>query len=210
MLPTVEDVLSLAPLLAGLGTGLSLIVAIGSQNAFVLRQGLRREHVLPVVLVCAFSDLVLVAAGVAGLGVLVSHTPVLLVVVRWGGAVFLLALAVQAARRALRPASLEAAGGGLRTTVGAAVGTAFALTWLNPHVYLDTVLLLGSVAAGHGEGGRWLFGAGAGVASIMWFTTLGFGARVLAPVFARPGAWRVLDGVIALVMAVLAVTLVVG
>ncbi|GAA3231998.1 LysE family transporter [Oerskovia jenensis] len=208
-MPTVEGVTSLAPLLAGLGTGLSLIVAIGSQNAFVLRQGLRREHVLPVVLVCALSDLVLVAAGVAGLGVLVARAPVLLAVVTWGGAAFLLVLAVQAARRALRPATLEAAEGGLRTSVGAAVGTALALTWLNPHVYLDTVLLLGSVAAGYGHDGRWVFGVGAGIASIVWFTALGFGARVLAPVFARPVAWRVLDGVIALVMAVLAVMLVV-
>lgn len=205
-----EDVTFLAALLAGLGTGLSLIVAIGSQNAFVLRQGLRREHVLPVVLVCALSDLVLIAAGVAGLGVLVSNAPVLLAVVRWGGAVFLAVLAVQAARRALRPATLEAAEGGLRTSVGAAVGTALALTWLNPHVYLDTVLLLGSLAAAYGEGGRWAFAAGAGTASIVWFAALGFGARLLAPVFARPVAWRVLDGAIALVMGVLAVLLVVG
>ncbi|MHA7133332.1 LysE/ArgO family amino acid transporter [Oerskovia turbata] len=200
---------TLAPLLAGLGAGLSLIVAIGSQNAFVLRQGLRREHVLPVVLVCALSDLVLIAAGVAGLGVLVARAPVLLAVITWGGAAFLLLLAMQAARRALRPTTLDAAEGGLRMSAGAAVGTALALTWLNPHVYLDTVLLLGSVAAGHGDA-RWAFGAGAGIASILWFTTLGFGARVLAPVFARPVAWRVLDGAIAAVMAVLAVTLVVG
>jgi L-lysine exporter family protein LysE/ArgO len=203
----VTDVTSLAPLLAGVGAGLSLIVAIGSQNAFVLRQGLRREHVLPVVLVCALSDLVLIAAGVAGLGALVARVPVLLAVITWGGAAFLLVLAVQAARRALRPAALDAAEGGLRMSAGAAVGTALALTWLNPHVYLDTVLLLGSVAAGHGDA-RWVFGAGAGIASILWFTTLGFGARVLAPVFARPVAWRVLDGAIAAIMAVLAVTLV--
>ena len=129
---------------------------------------------------------------------------------RWGGAAFLAVLAVQAARRALRPATLEAAEGGLRTSVGAAVGTALALTWLNPHVYLDTVLLLGSLAAGYGESGRWIFGAGAGTASIVWFAALGFGARLLAPVFARPVAWRVLDGAIALVMGVLAVLLVVG
>jgi L-lysine exporter family protein LysE/ArgO len=204
----VKGVPFLAPLLAGLGAGLSLIVAIGSQNAFVLRQGLRREHVLPVVLVCAMSDLVLITAGVAGLGALVARAPVLLAVITWGGAAFLLVLAVQAALRALRPAALDAAEGGLRLSVGAAVGTAFALTWLNPHVYLDTVLLLGSVAAGHGPDGRWAFGVGAGLASILWFTALGFGARVLAPVFARPTAWRVLDGAIAAVMVVVAVTLV--
>ncbi|WP_086149557.1 LysE/ArgO family amino acid transporter [Cellulosimicrobium sp. KWT-B] len=212
----------LAPLAAGLAAGLSVIVAIGAQNAFVLRQGLRREHVLPVVLVCAVSDLVLIAAGTAGLGALVTGAPVLLTVVRWGGAAFLLTLAALAARRALRPGGLDPASGAGATSARSAVGTSLALTWLNPHVYLDTVLLLGSLAAGYaaahaggaGAGGadtaRWLFGTGAMVASVVWFTALGFGARLLAPVFARPGAWRVLDGVIALVMATIGVSLLVG
>lgn len=196
-----------ATVLAGLGTGLSLIVAIGAQNAFVLRQGLRRERVVPVVVVCAGSDIVLVVAGTAGLGALVTRVPVLLDVVRWGGAAFLLVLAFLAARRMLRPEALDPEGGTSALTLGAAVGTALALTWLNPHVYLDTVLLLGSVAAGYGDEGRWLFAAGAIVGSLVWFSALGFGARFLAPIFARPVAWRVLDGAVAVVMAVLAVSL---
>ncbi|MFB8230340.1 LysE/ArgO family amino acid transporter [Cellulosimicrobium sp. NPDC055967] len=220
-MPTVEDVLAaLSPLAAGLAAGLSLIVAIGAQNAFVLRQGLRREHVLPVVLVCALSDLVLIAAGTAGLGALVTGAPALLTVVRWGGAAFLLTLAALAARRALRPGGLDPASGAGATSARSAVGTSLALTWLNPHVYLDTVLLLGSLAAGYAathaggagdpDAARWLFGAGAMVASIAWFTALGFGARLLAPVFARPGAWRVLDGAIAVVMATIGVSLLLG
>ncbi|WP_435737851.1 LysE/ArgO family amino acid transporter [Cellulosimicrobium sp. PMB13] len=216
-------VLALAsPLVAGLGAGLSLIVAIGAQNAFVLRQGLRREHVLPVVAVCAISDLVLIAAGTAGLGALVTGAPALLTGVRWAGGLFLLALAALAARRALRPGGLDPASAGGAPSARSAVGTALALTWLNPHVYLDTVLLLGTLAAGYAaahSGGaealgpdavRWLFGAGAAVASLAWFTALGFGARLLAPVFARPTAWRVLDGAIAVVMAAIGVTLLVG
>ncbi|WP_069387304.1 LysE/ArgO family amino acid transporter [Cellulosimicrobium cellulans] len=209
------------PLAAGLGAGLSLIVAIGAQNAFVLRQGLRREHVLPVVVVCAASDLVLIAAGTAGLGALVTEAPALLTAVRWVGAAFLLVLAALAARRAVRPGALEARDGGT-TSARAAVGTSLALTWLNPHVYLDTVLLLGTLAAGYaaahaGEAAalgadtvRWLFGAGACLASVVWFTALGYGARLLAPVFAKPTAWRVLDGAIAVVMAAIAVSLLVG
>jgi L-lysine exporter family protein LysE/ArgO len=137
------------PLAAGLGAGLSLIVAIGAQNAFVLRQGLRREHVVPVVAVCALSDLALIAAGTAGLGALVTSAPAVLTAVRWAGGLFLLGLAALAARRAVRPHALQAAGGGAATTARSAVATSLALTWLNPHVYLDTVLLLGSLAAGY-------------------------------------------------------------
>ena len=220
-MPTVEGVLAaLSPAAAGLAAGSSLIVAIGAQNAFVLRQGLRREHVLPVVLVCALSDLVLIAAGTAGLGALVTGAPALLTVVRWGGAAFLLTLAALAARRALRPGGLDPASGAGATSARSAVGTSLALTWLNPHVYLDTVLLLGTLAAGYAaahagsagdpDAARWLFGAGAMVASVLWFTALGFGARLLAPVFARPGAWRVLDGAIAVVMATIGVSLLLG
>ena len=203
-----------APLLAalaGLGLGLSLIVAIGAQNAFVLRQGLRREHVLPVVLVCALSDAVLIAVGVAGGGVLFTAAPWLVDLIRWAGAAFLAAYGVLAAVRALRrpePAGLRAASGGV-TGLGATIGTVVALTWLNPHVYLDTVLLLGSVAQAHGEA-RWFFAAGAVTGSILWFSALGFGARMLAPLFARPIAWRILDGVIAVVMLALAVLLLLG
>jgi L-lysine exporter family protein LysE/ArgO len=214
--------MSLSAYIAGLASGLSLIVAIGAQNAFVLRQGLRREHVLPVVVVCAVSDLVLIAAGTAGLGALVTGAPALLTAVRWGGGAFLLALAAVAARRALRPAGLDPAAGTGASSARAAVGTSLALTWLNPHVYLDTVLLLGTLAAGYAaahtggpgalepDAARWLFGAGAMVASVVWFTALGFGARLLAPVFARPVAWRVLDGAIAVVMAAIGVSLLLG
>lgn len=198
--------------LAGLGLGLSLIVAIGAQNAFVLRQGLRREHVLPVVLVCALSDAVLIAAGVAGGGVLFTAVPWLVDVIRWAGAIFLAVYGVLAAVRALRRPKPDAvglrAGSGAVGSLGAAIATVLALTWLNPHVYLDTVLLLGSVAQTHGDA-RWWFAGGAMLGSILWFTSLGFGARLLAPLFAKPLAWRILDGVIAVVMVTLAVLLVV-
>jgi L-lysine exporter family protein LysE/ArgO len=194
---------------SGLGLGLALIVAIGAQNAFVLRQGLRGEHVVAVVAVCALSDLVLIVAGVAGTGALLDRVPSALTAVRWAGAAFLLGYGVLAARRALRPAGALVAQGAQRTPLLATVLTASALTWLNPHVYLDTVVLLGSVAAAHGDL-RWHFGAGAAVGSLLWFSALGAGARLLRPVFARPGAWRILDAGIALVMVVLAVALVRG
>jgi L-lysine exporter family protein LysE/ArgO len=196
-------------LASGLGFGLSLIVAIGAQNAFLLRQGLLREHVLPVVAVCALSDAVLIAAGIAGLGSLLDAVPWLVDVMRIGGAVFLLSYAALAARRALRPSALSTRDDGAGTSLWPVVTTAVALTWLNPHVYLDTLVLLGSVAATHG-GDRWWFGAGAIAASFVWFTSLGLGARLLRPVFARPGAWRVLDALIAVVMATIAITLLHG
>ena len=198
-------------MLAGLGLGLSLIVAIGAQNAFVLRQGLRGEHVGAVVAVCAASDVVLISAGVAGVGALVQQAPWALVAVRVGGAAFLLGYAAHALQRALRLAdsALDARRAPERGTLAGALATALALTWLNPHVYLDTVVLLGSIAGTHGTS-RWWFGLGAGAASCLWFAALGFGARLLRPVFARPVAWRVLDGAIAVVMALLAASLLAG
>lgn len=205
----VEFTTAFGSLLAGFGAGLSLIVAIGAQNAFVLRQGLRREHLAPIVAVCIASDAVLIVAGVGGVGALIQAAPFALAVVRWAGAAFLLAYAVIAARRALKPGALAASGPAARTTLTAAVTTAVALTWLNPHVYLDTVVLLGSLASGHGAAGRWPFAWGAVAGSTLWFSLLGFGAKFLAPVFARPGAWRILDGGIAVLMTVLAVLLVV-
>ncbi|WP_025158524.1 LysE/ArgO family amino acid transporter [Leifsonia aquatica] len=198
----------LSTFLTGLGSGASLIVAIGAQNAFVLRQGLRREFVLPVVALCVLSDALLIAAGVAGIGALVKAAPLALEIVRWVGFAFLLGYAVFAARRALRPAALAAATGAA-PSLAATLGMCLAITWLNPHVYLDTVLLLGSLSADHGDPGRWVFGAGAVTASVLWFSVLGFGARVAAPLFARPVAWRVLDAGIAVLMVVLAVLLVV-
>ena len=195
-----------AALLPGLLTGLSLIVAIGAQNAFVLRQGLRRDRVAAVVTVCAVSDLVLIAAGVAGIGVLVDRAGWVLDVVRWLGVAFLVWYGVSSLRRALHPSGLRAEGSG----GGRAVTTAVLLTWLNPHVYLDTVLLLGSVANTHGPVGRWWFGLGAGLASIGWFTAMGYGARLAAPLLARPAAWRVLDVLIGVTMLAIAARLVTG
>ena len=187
-------------LLFGLATGLGLIVAIGAQNAYVLRLGIAglARTILAVVLICALSDAVLIVAGVLGIGVLVERAPVLLIVLRVLGAGFLIVYGLLAARRAIRPQALKVEGGvnpGLRT----AVLTALAFTWLNPHVYLDTLLFLGSVANQQGDG-RWLFAIGAVTASFVWFFGLGFGARALRPVFARPSAWRILDALIAAVM----------
>ncbi|SDD18612.1 LysE/ArgO family amino acid transporter [Streptomyces prasinopilosus] len=195
---------------AGFGTGLSLIVAIGAQNAFVLRQGVRREAVLAVVGICAVSDALLIALGVGGVGALVVAWPGALTAVGRLGGAFLLGYGVLAARRAVRPA-----GAGLGTEGEAvtsrrrAVLTCLAMTWLNPHVYLDTVFLLGSVAADHGPL-RWTFGLGAVLASLCWFAALGFGARLLSRLLARPTAWRVLDGLVAATMIVLGCTLLAG
>jgi len=191
---------------AGLGLGLSLIVAIGAQNAFVLRQGLRLEHVGAVVAVCFLSDAALIAAGVGGAGAVVTRAPAVLRVVCFAGAAFLLVYGLLAARRALHPAALLPDAGGSRTGLAATLGTCLALTWLNPHVYLDTVVLLGSLASTYDDQ-RWWFAAGAVLGSAVWFTGLGFGARLLRPVFARPAAWRVLDAGIAVVMVSLAVSL---
>jgi L-lysine exporter family protein LysE/ArgO len=187
---------------------LSLIVAIGAQNLFVLRQGLRREHVGLVVAICAVSDALLTAAGVAGMGAIVSSHPGLVTLVRWAGAVFLLVYGLLAARRAWRPAVLDAEKEGVAVAASAlsVAATCLALTWLNPHVYLDTVFLVGTVAASHEL--PWVFAAGAITASIVWFTALGFGARALAPVLATARAWRILDALIAVVMIALAVGLV--
>lgn len=199
---------ALLTVLAGLAAGLALIVAIGAQNAFVLRQGLRGEHVGAVVAVCAVSDVVLIVAGVAGVGTLVERAPGVIEAVRWLGVAFLTAYGLRTLWRARRAEGLRP-GGGATASRRAVLARATALTWLNPHVYLDTVVLLGSVAAAQGEL-RWAFGAGAGVASVLWFSGLGAGARLLRPVFARPAAWRVLDALIAAVMLVLAVGLVRG
>jgi L-lysine exporter family protein LysE/ArgO len=191
------------PLLAGFATSLSLIVAIGAQNAFVLRQGLRREHVLPVVLTCALSDALLISGGIAGLGALLNRSPLALTIAKYGGAAFLLAYAVVAARRAIRPVAMSPADhapAALRSVVLTCLG----FTYLNPHVYLDTVVLLGALANQRGSDGRWLYGAGAVAASFGWFFALGFLARRLGPIFARPRAWQILDGSIALIMTTLA------
>jgi L-lysine exporter family protein LysE/ArgO len=192
--------------LAGFAASIVLIVAIGAQNAFVLRQGLRREHVLPVVLTCALSDLALILAGIAGLGALIAARPTAVLVVKWVGAAFLLGYACLAGKRALKPSALTPAGRA-PATLRATLLTCLAFTYLNPHVYLDTVLLLGSIAQQHPH--RWLFGLGAAAASLTWFTALGAGAHRLAPILARPIAWRLLDALIAAVMTAIAIGLIV-
>jgi L-lysine exporter family protein LysE/ArgO len=190
-------------LLSGFVLSLGLIVAIGAQNAFVLRQGLRREHVGAVVAFCAAADFALMGAGIAGLGAAIGAAPGLAALMAAGGAAFLLWQGLAAWARAARPARLVAAGGGA-VTLGAALGQVAGFTFLNPHVWLDTVLLVGSVGAAQPEGARGAFLLGAGAASLMWFASLGYGARLLAPLFARPLAWRVLDGAIGAVMIALA------
>jgi L-lysine exporter family protein LysE/ArgO len=249
-------VMDFTVLAAGLGLGFSLIVAIGAQNVFVLRQGIRREHVFVVAAICAVSDAVLIAAGVGGMGAALQAAPWLVGVARWAGAAFLVGYAFLAARRALRGtetglvvgedasagptggrvarsayrdrdgrgglgtgagasysttegagASYSTTGVATRTAVLPVVLTCLALTWLNPHVYLDTVVLLGSVGATHGDE-RWIFALGAMLASVVWFFTLAYGARLLGGVLASPRAWRILDGIIAVVMLAIAVSLV--
>jgi len=196
--------------LDGLLTGLSLIVAIGAQNAYVLRQGLRRAYVGPVVTLCALSDFALIVAGVSGIGVLVRHAGWALLAVRWFGVAFLAWYGLSSAWRARRPASSLSAARGDAGSGAVALRRAAALTWLNPHVYLDTVLLVGSVANTHGPAGRWWFAVGACAASTLWFTRLGFGARFAAGLLATPRAWQVLDLLVAATMLGIAVKLAAG
>lgn len=195
--------------LAGLTFGLSLIVAIGAQNAFVLRQGLLREHRAVVVTVCAVSDVLLIALGVGGAGALLAAAPALAEGVRLAGAAFLLAYAALAARRAWRGGAVaDLAAGGARGPL-AVLLTTLALTWLNPHVYLDTVVLAGTAADAHGDQ-RWWFAAGMACGSVIWFSALGYGSAALRPLFAAPAAWRVLDAVIAAIMLALGLSLALG
>jgi L-lysine exporter family protein LysE/ArgO len=186
---------------------LTLIVAIGAQNAFVLRQGLRREHVGAVVALCALCDAALIVAGVAGLAVVLGEAPALTWWLTLGGVLFLAAYGLRALWRARQPAALDADAGAPRLSRRAALAQAAAFTLLNPHVYLDTVVLVGSVGAQYGGTARVAYAAGASLASVVWFSALGYGARWLAPVFARPRAWQVLDGLIGVTMLLLAAAL---
>lgn len=188
----------------GLVLSLGLIVAIGAQNAFVLRQGLRREHVASVVLFCALADAVLITAGVMGMAKALGESPDLARALALAGAAFLAFYGLQALRRAGQSQQLQAAEGGMGLSRSAAVAQAAAFTLLNPHVYLDTVLLVGSIGAQQPAQLRWWFVLGASTASAFWFGLLGLGARWLAPWFARPRAWQILDGLIGLTMWVLA------
>nr|WP_223204851.1 LysE/ArgO family amino acid transporter [Gordonia jinghuaiqii] len=189
-------------------TGAGLIIAIGPQNVYVLRQGVARRHTAPIVAVCAISDVVLIVAGVAGLGALVATHPQVVTVAKIAGGLYILVLGLLAAGRSLRSNAAIAANAGEAESAGrwVAVGTALALTWLNPHVYLDTVLTMGAIANGHGNG-KWAFAIGACAASVIWFTALGGGARKLSGFFASPGAWKVLDAVVAVIMIAMAVAL---
>lgn len=191
--------------LSGFASSLALIAAIGAQNAFVLRQGIRGEHVLPVVALCAVSDLVLIAAGIAGVGALIAAHPDIVTVTRYGGAAFLIGYGLFAARRAVRPGVLTPADAA-PARLTAVLATCLALTFLNPHVYLDTVVLLGMLANEHQES-RWLFGVGAVTASAVWFAALGFGATRVRHWFASARTWRLLDAAIAVVMIALGVSL---
>ena len=189
--------------IAGFLLGGTLIIAIGAQNAFILRQGLKREHVFVLCFICALADALLIAAGVAGLGTLIKQMPFLLKFITAGGALFLLAYGALAFRRAAVPSALQAGAGG-PLTLRAAIATVLAFTFLNPHVYLDTVVLLGGLSARYDGVSRIAYGAGACIASFTWFFSLGYGARLLSPWFAQPSSWRVLDSIIGVIMWALA------
>lgn len=207
MLRAMSELFPLHAALQGFVLSLGLIAAIGAQNAFVLRQGLKREHVGPLVLACSLSDAVLMVAGVAGLGQLIGDRPILAQVLAGAGVLFLVAYGLRALVQARRPGAL-AASGGAPLSLRAALLQLSAFTLLNPHVYLDTVLLIGSVGAQQSAGSmRGAFVLGAASASLCWFTALGYGARWLAPVFVRPRAWQVLDVLIGLMMLSLAAAL---
>lgn len=194
--------------LKGLALGASLTVAIGSQSAHVLRTGLLGRHVGLTVGVCMLCEVLLLAAGVAGVGAAAAAQPLLLAAARWGGAAFLVWYGLRAWRHACGKAALHAAAGGACGSAGGALLGTLAVTLLNPHVYLDTVLLLGAVGSQQGDPGKWWFALGAACAAFIWFPALGYGARLLAPVFARPAAWRLLDALVGTVMLVLAASLV--
>ena len=204
-----NPVFSFAPAFAqGMVLSMGLIVAIGAQNAFVLRQGLRREHVGSVVAFCALADALLIAAGVLGMAQALGEHPGFARVLAGAGAVFLAVYGCRALQRARQPQQMVASATGSGMGRGSALAQAAAFTFLNPHVYLDTVLLVGSIGAQQPAPLQGWFVAGASTASLLWFTALGFGARWLAPFFARPKAWRVLDGLIGVTMWVMAALLV--
>lgn len=193
--------------LKGMGLGGSLIVAIGSQNAYLLRQALKREFVLSCIAICVLCDVLLIAAGVAGMGQLIVQAPAILMLVKFAGTAFLGWYGWRAARAALQPGSLQTDGGAGASDRRTVLTAMLAFSLLNPHVYLDTVVLLGSIGGQQGGTGRWWFAAGAMLASLLWFSGLGLGARYLQAIFARPRAWQVLDALIALVMWSLACSL---
>ncbi|EBA16550.1 L-lysine exporter, putative [Roseobacter sp. SK209-2-6] len=187
-------------LFAGFALGLSLIMAIGSQNAFVLRQGLRRQHVFWICLTCASSDALLITAGVLGFGSLALAWPWFETLMRWGGAAFLLWYGARSLMSAWKGGGVLKANteGATQAPLWPVLATVLMLTWLNPHVYLDTVVLLGSISAQYAD--PLVFGLGAGIASFAFFFSLGYGAALLAPFFAKPRAWQALDLLVGLTM----------
>ncbi|MEH6825134.1 MAG: LysE/ArgO family amino acid transporter [Motiliproteus sp.] len=197
------------PFFAGLATSAGLIMAIGAQNAFVLSQGVRREYHWTIAGVCSLIDTLLIVLGIAGMGVLISDSPQLLSLITWGGVLFLLWYGAKALYSALKSATLEVPRSGL-SSLRSALLTTLALSLLNPHVYLDTLVLLGSIGGRYPEPERFWFAAGASVFSFVWFFSLSLGARWLAPLFRKPIAWRVLDGLVCLMMWTLAALLVTG
>jgi len=194
--------------LEGFGLGGGLIIAIGAQNAYVLRQGILGQHVFIICTICALSDMALIALGAMGIGSLIAGEPVLADLAAWGGAAFLLWLSFQSFRNAAKAQTLDQGGGSTGITLKVAVTTTFALTFLNPHVYLDTVVLIGTVVGQYSYENRLAFALGAMAASIVWFYGLGYGARLLRPLFARPQTWRWLDIIIGCIMAAIAVSLI--
>ena len=197
-------------LLSGFLLSLSLIVAIGAQNAFVLKQGLKKHHVFWVCLVCAVSDAVLIALGIAGFGAMVQAFPALEAVARYGGALFLFAYGGKSFISAFRSSHTLEPEGELPAALSKTILTCLAFTWLNPHVYLDTVVLLGSIATQYEGTARLQFGAGAVSASLVFFFSLGYGARFLAPLFHQPVAWKILDFLIGMIMFAIGISLLMG
>lgn len=200
----------LAFILKGMGMSAGLIMAIGSQNAHVLRMGLRKQHVGLTVMICIVCEMLLILAGVAGIGGMINSQPVLLTIARWGGAAFLIWYGVRSLRAAAGQQSLVAEAGELSLTAGKAALAVLGATLLNPHTYLDTVVLLGAIGGQQPGNGKYWFAVGAVLNATIWFAALGFGARLLAPWFAKPIAWRVLDSLIGIVMLMLALNLMLG
>lgn len=199
----------ISSVLVGVVSGLSLIVAIGAQNAFVLQQGVRGQHVLPVVLFCATSDALLELAGVAGIGFVIERAPIVLEILRWGGVIFLLGYAITSFRRALKPKQLVA-GDEAQSSLTKTMAACAAITLLNPHVYLDTMILMGSIGNAQGDPGKWWFLLGGALASFAWFFILGYGARALRRFFATPRSWQILDTVVGFMMLGIAARLIFG
>lgn len=200
---------ALMPFLKGLGLGGSLIIAIGAQNAFVLTQGLRRNHHYLVAALCSLVDIVLILAGVAGMGLLIADNPLLLQAATWGGAAFLLWFGATALRSAMKPGTLQEDQNAEGYSRGKIILTTLAVSLLNPHVYLDTVVMLGSIGGRYAPDARVWFAVGAVTASFLWFFSLSLGAQWLAPLFRKPIAWRVLDGLVCLIVWAIAASLIV-